>query len=117
MKLLEPVLVSDGATADDFTDADLTLSVVESATIDDEEALNHNQESHSTDVTSDNVDEEISEEPGPTKIPSQPEVFAALDFFQNCSLFEEKIVAFHLQSYLDKFNVQCNYNQRNNRQR
>ena len=84
-------------TADDFTDADQTLSVAESATIDDEEILNHYWESHITDVTSDNDDKESSEEPGPPKRSSRSEVFAVLELLQNCSLFEEEQVAFHLQ--------------------
>ena len=76
-------------TADDFTDAEQTLSVAESATIDDEEILNHYRQSHITGVNSDNNDEESSEELGPPKRSSRS--------LQNCSLFEEEQVAFHLQ--------------------
>ena len=78
LKLLNLTLVPDGTTADDFTNADQTLSVAEFATTDDEKILNHYQEFHSTDVTSDSDDEESSEEPGPTKSPSWSEAFAAL---------------------------------------
>ena len=65
LKLLDPTLVPDGSTAVDFTDADETHSEAESATIDDEEILNHCQESHNADVTFDNDDKESSEEGGP----------------------------------------------------
>ena len=66
LKLLSPTLVPDGTTTDDFTDADQTLSVAGSATIDNEE-MNHYRESHNPDITSDNTDEESSEELGPPK--------------------------------------------------
>ena len=36
---------------------------------------------------------------------SRSEIFAALDLYQNCSLFEEEKVAFYVQSHLDKFSV------------
>ena len=51
------------------------------------EILNRYRESHSTDVTSDNNDEESSEEPGPPKRPSLSEIFAALELFQICNFF------------------------------
>ena len=83
MKLLNPALVPDGTTTDDFTEADLTLSVAASGTFDNEKILNHCWESHSTDVTSDNDDDKSSEKPGPSKRPSQLEIFAALEFLEN----------------------------------
>ena len=104
-KLLNPILVPDGTTTDDFTEADQALSVAESASIDNGEILNHYRESRSTDVTSDNNDEESNEELGSLKRPSQSEIFSALEWLQNCSLFEKEQVAFHLRSHLDKLSV------------
>ena len=105
LKLLDPTLVPDGTTAEDFTDADQTLSVAESATTDDDEILNHYRESCSIDVTSDNDDEESSEEPGPPQRPAQSEIFVALELLQNCTLFEEEQVASHLRTHLEKFSM------------
>ena len=96
MKLLNQTLFPDGTTVDDFTNADQTLSVTDEEIIDDEEILNNYRELHSTDVTSDNDDEERSEEPGPPRTSSRSEIFVALELLQNCSLFEEEQVAFHL---------------------
>ena len=90
LKLLDPTLVPDGSTAEDFTDADQTLSVAESATTDDDDILNHYRESCSIDVTSDNDDEESSEEPGPPQRPARSEIFVGLELLQNCTLFEEE---------------------------
>ena len=105
LKLLDPTLVPDGTTAEDFTDADQTLSVAESATTDDDEILNHYRESCSIDVTSDNDDEESSEEPGPPQRPARSEIFVALELLQNCTLFEEEQVASHLRTHLEKFSM------------
>ena len=104
LKLLSPTLVPDGTTTDDFTDADQTLSVAGSATIDNEE-MNHYRESHDTDATSDNNDEESSEEPGPPKRSLWSEIFSALELLRNCSLLEEEQVALHLRSHVDKFSA------------
>ena len=119
MKLLSQTLFPEGTTADDFTNADQTLSVAESAIIDGEEILINYREPHSTDVTNDNDDEESSEEPGPPKPSSRSEMFVALELLQNGSLFEEEQVAFHLRRHLHKFSVLYGklYNEINNRQR
>ena len=63
-------MAHDCTNADTFTDADQTISVAESATIEDEEILSHYRESHSTDITSDKNDEESIEEPRLSKRPS-----------------------------------------------
>ena len=48
---------------------------------------------------------EFKEENGPLKRPQWSEIFAALELLQNCNPFEKELVAFHLQSHLDKFSV------------
>ena len=116
LKLLDPILVPDGTTTDDFTKTDQALSVAESASIDNREILNHYRESRSTDVISDNDKEESNEELGSLKRSSQSEIFSALEWLQNCSLFEEEQVAFHLRSHLDKFRVLYEKNLRSKKQ-
>ena len=83
LKLLNTKLVPDGTIADDFTDADQTLSLAKSATIDDQEILNHYQQSHGTFVISGNDDEEFREDPRHLKRPSRQKIFAALELLQN----------------------------------
>ena len=65
LELLNSTLVSDGTSTDNFTDANQTLSVADFATVDYGKVLNHCKESHDTDITSDNNDDESSEKPGP----------------------------------------------------
>ena len=61
--------------------------------------------SRSADVTSDNDEEESSKEPGPPKRPSWSEIFVHLKLLQNCCLFEEEQVTWHLRSFPDKFST------------
>ena len=116
LKLLDPILVPDGTTTDDFTKNDQALSVAESASIDNREILNHYRESRSTDVISNNNEEESNEELGSLKRSSQSEIFSALEWLQNCSRFEKEQVAFHLRSHLDKFCVLYEKNLRSKKQ-
>ena len=74
IQVLDPTLVSDGTTADDFADSNQTPSVARFAAIGNEAKLNLYRKSHSTDVTFDNDDKESSEELGPPKRPSRSKI-------------------------------------------
>ena len=77
----------------DFTDADQTLSLTESTTTGDEEILNHYRIPHSNDVT---MMKGALRSLDLLKDQSRSKMFAALELIQNCSLFEEEQVVFHL---------------------
>ena len=74
VQVLDPTLVPDGTTADDFTDSNQTLSVARFAATGNEAKLNLYRKSHSTDVTFDNDHEESSEKFGPPKRPSRSKI-------------------------------------------
>ena len=103
VQVLDPTLVPDGTTADDFTDSNRTLSVARFAATGNEAKLNLYRKSHSTDVTFDNDHEKSSEEL--LKDLHARKYYGALKLLQNSCLFEKEQVAFHLRSNLDNFSV------------
>ena len=103
LRLLDQSFVSDGTTAEDYTDTDKNLVVTESVLIYDEEILGQYRETPNVDVDDDT--EENTEEVEPPIKPSRSEIYAAMELLQKCSLFEEEEVAFNMRRHLEKFNV------------
>ena len=103
LRLLDPSLVPDETTAEDYTDTDKNLVVTEPVLIDDEEILGQYSETLNIDVDDDT--QENAEEVEPLKKPSRSETYAAMELLQKCSLFEEEEVAFKMRRHLEKFNL------------
>ena len=103
LRLLDPSLVPDEKSAEDYTDTDKNLVVTESVLIDDEEILGQYRETLNIDVDDDT--QENAEEVEPLKKPSRSEIYAAMELLQECSLFEEEEVAFKMRRHLEKFNL------------
>ena len=103
LRLLDPSLVPDETTAEDYTDTDKNLVVTESVLIEDEEILGQYRETLNIDVHDDT--QENAEEVEPLKKPSRSEIYAAIELLQKCSLFEEEEVACKMRRHLEKFNL------------
>ena len=108
LRLLDPSLVPDETTAEDYTGTDKNLVVTESVLIDDEEILGQYRETLDIDVDDDT--QEKAEEVEPLKKPSRSEIYAAMELLQECSLFEEEEeeeeeLAFKMRRHLEKFNL------------
>ena len=103
LRLLDPSLVPDETTAEDYTDTDKNLVVTESVLVDDEEILGQYRETLNIDVDDDT--QENAEEVEPLKKPPRSEIYAAMELLQKCSLFEEEEVAFKMRRHLEKFNL------------
>ena len=109
LRLLDPSLVPDETTAEDYTDTDKNLVVTESVLTDDKELLGHYRGTLNIDVDDDT--QENAEEVKPLKKPSRSEIYAAMELLQKCSLFEEEEVAFKMWRHLEKFNLIYNETQ------
>ena len=103
LRLLDPSLVPDETTAEDYTDTDKNLVVTESVLIDNEEILGQYRETLNIDVDDDT--QENAEEVQPLKKPSRSEIYAAMELLQKCNLFEEEEVVFKMRRHLQKFNL------------
>ena len=102
LRLLDQSLVTDGTTAEDYTDTDKNLVVTESVLTDDEEILGQYRETPNVDLDDDT--EKNTEEVEPPNKPSRSEIYAAMELLQKCCLFEEE-VAFNMRRHLEKVNV------------
>ena len=103
LRLLDPSLVPDETTAEDYTDTDKNLVVTESVLIDNEEILGQYRETLNIDVDDDT--QENAEEVEPLKKPSRSEIYAAMELLQKFNLFEEEEVVFKMRRHLEKFNL------------